>query len=100
MNESVVTIGSLLKLDDYSVITFNTTSAALKGEKLMKEANRLFVIMPTPREISTSCGLSIKLKPEDGIPEANYLRGQGVDIAGIYRITRSGEERIVLPLEV
>ncbi|NLW44855.1 MAG: DUF3343 domain-containing protein [Syntrophomonadaceae bacterium] len=93
-------IGSLIKLNEYCVITFTTTSAALKGEKLMKAADRRFVIMPTPRELSTSCGLSLKVKPEDVRESYRILREGGVDVEGVYHLSRDGDKKNVVPLHL
>ncbi len=54
----------LIHIDKYCVITFQSTSHALKAEKIMKQKQREILITPTLREISSSCGLSLKFKPE------------------------------------
>lgn len=93
-------IGNLIKLNDYCVVTFASTSGALKGEKLMKAANREFVIMPTPREITTSCGLSFKIRPGDAEESCQVLREGGVEISGVYHLTREGNKKIITPLHL
>jgi len=93
-------IGSLIKLKEFCVITFVSTSNALKGEKVMKDADRRFVIMPTPREISTSCGLSIKIKPEDVEESYRILREGGVEVEGVYLLRRDGDKRNVVALHL
>lgn len=93
-------IGNLIKLNDYCVVTFASTSGALKGEKVMKAANREFVIMPTPREVSTSCGLSLKIKPEDIEESCQVLREGKVDMAGVYHLTRDGSKKTIIPLHL
>ncbi|MGE5545167.1 MAG: DUF3343 domain-containing protein [Bacillota bacterium] len=91
-------MGNLIKLNDYCVVTFASTSGALKGEKLMKAANREFVIMPTPREITSSCGLSLKIRPEDAEESCLLLRQGGVEISGVYHLNRDGNKRNIVPL--
>jgi len=93
-------IGDLIKLHDYCVITFASTSGALKGERIMKAAERLFVIMPTPREVSTSCGLSLKVRPEDIEESYQVLREGGVEIVGVYRLNQSGNKKSITPLHL
>jgi hypothetical protein len=56
---------SLFKLRDYGVFTFISTSQALKAERVLKEAAADFLMMPTPRDISTSCGLAVKIAEQD-----------------------------------
>lgn len=93
-------IAELLKLNDYCVITFNTTSQALKSEKILKEEERSFVIMPTPREISTSCGLALKMKPDDTAQSLAILRSGEIDVAGVYRLVKNGTAKEVTPLDM
>ena len=54
----------LFKAPQYCLITFATTSYALKAERILKAAEADFIMIPTLREISSSCGLSIKFLPE------------------------------------
>ncbi|MDF2548604.1 DUF3343 domain-containing protein [Anaerosolibacter sp.] len=44
---------------EFYVIAFDSTHYAMKTEKLLKSKFQIEMI-PTPREISASCGLSIK----------------------------------------
>ncbi|MBN2897327.1 MAG: DUF3343 domain-containing protein [Clostridia bacterium] len=46
-------------------MTFDSTHYAIKIEKRMKDAELKGVIIPTPREVSASCGLSLKFLEED-----------------------------------
>lgn len=47
--------------DFYCVITFHTTQEALAFEKFFKEIGFSIKLMPIPRQISSSCGLSAKI---------------------------------------
>lgn len=48
---------------EFYVIAFNSTHHALQVENKLKQKFKIEVV-PTPREISASCGLSIKFKAE------------------------------------
>lgn len=48
----------------FYVISFDSTSHAIQTEKLIKEHFKIATI-PTPREITHSCGLSIKINSDD-----------------------------------
>jgi len=56
---------SLLNLTEFYLFTFVSTSNALKAESILKEQSFDFIVIPTLREISSSCGLSIKVRPAD-----------------------------------
>lgn len=55
----------LLQLKEYGLATFQTTHGALKGEQVLENNNLEILIIPTPREITASCGLSIKFEQGD-----------------------------------
>ena len=49
-------------MNEYYLLTFESTHAAISTEKLLKPA--AVTIMPVPRFISASCGISVRIKPE------------------------------------
>lgn len=55
-----------------TLVTFVSTHHALKAEKLVAAAGLDFDIIPTPRAITASCGLSLEL-PDDALPRAMQL---------------------------
>lgn len=77
------------------VVVFESTHYAIAAEKLFKDLKYLVEIIPTPREITASCGLSIKFSEEmldkvkETLNEANIL------IKGIYQMIRINNQRIV-----
>ncbi|NLU49427.1 MAG: DUF3343 domain-containing protein [Syntrophomonadaceae bacterium] len=83
---------SLLSLNDYCVITFASTSQALKAEKVMKEAGAIFLTMPTPREVSASCGLALKVQPERVEEYHQLLVGRQVAIDGVFHLKKEGRK--------
>lgn len=89
----------LLSLDDYGVFTFNTTSNALKAEKVLKAAEAEFIIMPTLREISSSCGLSVKMRPENMEAVLGLLAGQGVAVEAMFHVIRRNKHNEVIKLD-
>lgn len=48
--------------EEYYLITFENTHAAIATEKLLADAE--VKVMPVPRFISASCGISVRIKPE------------------------------------
>ncbi|MEG1584918.1 MAG: DUF3343 domain-containing protein [Anaerovorax sp.] len=51
----------------FHVLTFDSTSFAIQSEKKIKEDFKI-AVMPTPRELTASCGLAIKFL-ENGFDE-------------------------------
>lgn len=68
---------------DYMVVLFDSTSLAIRGEQVAKKAGFLVRCIPTPRHISSDCGIVLRIRPEDreGILrkyETNKVRHNGV----------------------
>ena len=55
----------LLRIKEFCLATFETTHGALKGEQVLENNALEILIIPTPREITASCGLSIKFDPDN-----------------------------------
>lgn len=71
------------------VVTFESTHHAIKGEKILKENGIKNRMIPTPRAITRSCGLSAKFDLKD-LEEIKKLLAQGeVAVTGIYEYISS-----------
>ena len=49
-------------MNEYYLLTFESTHAEKKKKKLLKPAG--VTIMPVPRFISASCGISVRISPD------------------------------------
>jgi hypothetical protein len=49
-------------MEEYYLYTFESTHAAISTEKLLKPAE--VTIMPVPRFLSASCGISVRVRPD------------------------------------
>lgn len=73
------------------VISFNSTHHAIKSEKILKEGGFELTVLPTPREITASCGISIAIE-EGKIDEiVNLLNSKGIDYGGVYKIIKKDD---------
>lgn len=52
-------------IEKYSVVLVFSTSYALKAEKLLKHAGIYCKLIPVPRHLSSSCGVSVKINQTD-----------------------------------
>jgi hypothetical protein len=48
---------------NYLILIFQSTHHVLKAEKILLGKGLKFDIIPTPKEISSDCGMSIRIKP-------------------------------------
>ena len=82
-------------MDEYYLLTFESTHAAISTEKLLKPAE--VTIMPVPRFISASCGISVRIRPdkkehaEDIFRENSNLKPEDYAYYHIVRGGASGE---------
>ena len=44
----------------YGVILFNTTTSVMQAAKILLKADFVIKLIPTPREFSADCGISIR----------------------------------------
>lgn len=72
----------------FCVITFSSTQHALKGEKILQSHAVDFIIIPTPREITASCGLSVKCFPGDKDHIIELLENASVIYENTYLINK------------
>ncbi len=86
---------NLMEISNYGIITFGSTSYALKAEKVMKKFEKPFMIIPTPREISASCGLAIKLDPGFLDEYLQILAREKVPVEEVYMIEEEGRKKIL-----
>lgn len=58
---------------EYYLITFSSTHAAIAAQKYL-EGKLVFHVMPTLREISGSCGISLKIDSASYASILEYMR--------------------------
>ncbi|MEG0894301.1 MAG: DUF3343 domain-containing protein [Oscillospiraceae bacterium] len=79
----------------YSVITFANTHSAILSQKLLKDIIS-FTIMPTLREISNSCGISIRLSYDDiEIAKDTILQKLEKNMFCFYKVTNQDGKNII-----
>ena len=72
------------------VVSFNSTHHAMRSEKLL-EKDFSIMVMPTPREISASCGISLRVNEDDIEAITEVLKKNDVDYGGVYCIIKSDD---------
>lgn len=80
-------------MNEYYLLTFESTHAAISTEKLLKPAE--VTIMPVPRFISASCGISVRIRPDmKEKAEALFTEGSKLtpDDYAYYHIVRNNGE--------
>ncbi|MCH4887351.1 DUF3343 domain-containing protein [Acidaminobacter sp. JC074] len=68
----------------YLVITFESTHKAIKAEKQLASLD--VEIIPTPRQLSANCGISIKARVEDLEQIKEKMEGSYGDMNQAYEV--------------
>lgn len=77
-------------MEKYLLITFESTQFAIKTEKKLK--NLSVDTIPTPRQLTASCGISIKASLDD-IDDIELLMGDDYKkLNKFYEVTKIGRE--------
>lgn len=84
----------LIKLKDYCCLVFASAQQALAAEHVVDSRALPAIIIPTPRNISASCGLSLKCRLEDEEMIRVSLRAEGIEPEACY-ICRDGQEPVL-----
>lgn len=85
--------------ENFYVISFDSTHHAIKAEKLFKEHNLNIRMMPTPREITASCGLSIRFEAADLGEVEDIIKNEELAIKGKYELKREDGVRTAKKLD-
>lgn len=72
----------------FYVVSFDSTHHAIKGEKILLDMGLKVRTIPTPREISASCGLSIKFSGDILNEIKSGIENNSLLINGVYKIIR------------
>jgi len=86
---------SLLNVKEFCLFTFISTSNALKAEGVLKKEPADFIIIPTLREISSSCGLSIKVRPDNVEAYKQMLIENNVAIEKIFYVSKEQNKYLI-----
>ncbi|MBS6063277.1 DUF3343 domain-containing protein [Criibacterium bergeronii] len=76
------------------VISFNSTSQAMKADKFFDSTDIDKMVVPTPRAISQSCGISIRIISEQLEDVISMLEKNEIGIKGIYNVTKDEAQKI------
>jgi hypothetical protein len=70
----------------YGVVLFFTTSSAIRGEKVARKAGLEVKLIPTPRELSSDCGMALRFAWRDADDVRRCLEKGRVENDGLHRI--------------
>lgn len=78
----------------YGLITFKSTNYALQTEEVLKEIDIVFKTIPTPREVSHSCGLAILFILDDLDKVIGYIEDGKIKQDNLFKFTKENHKNI------
>ena len=70
----------------YAVVLFYSTSHAIRAEKVLTGAGFRVKMIPTPRQLSSDCGMALRFDRQEEQRVAETLADNRVPTNGIYSI--------------
>ncbi|MCK4413887.1 MAG: DUF3343 domain-containing protein [Candidatus Eisenbacteria sp.] len=67
-----------------AVVLFHTSSHALRAEALLAARGVAAKLIPVPRQLSSDCGVCLRIARADGAVACEVIAGGGVEIVGIH----------------
>lgn len=78
-------------MDNFYVVSFNSTHHAIRTEKLLMAEGIKITTLPTPREIAASCGLSIRFELADLDKINSIMEENSLERRGIFHISKNDQ---------
>lgn len=75
-----------MKTENYSVILVHATSHALRAEKVIKQAGISCRLIPVPRQLSSDCGVCLRVKQADRDNVVHILTDNHVETESVHDI--------------
>ena len=64
---------------EFVVALFQSVSVAMKAENALKAAGVSYKLIPVPKEISSECGICVRLLPADKAPAETVFAGAQIN---------------------
>jgi len=83
-----------MKKETYGVATFKSTHHTIQSEEKFKDRGISFKTIPTPREITVSCGLALIFILDDMDKVKEMVEKDEIPVDAIYKYTKDGKSNI------
>lgn len=80
-------------MDKYIIVTFDSVNFAMQTEAVLKSNGVSHQIIPTPREITLSCGLSIKASSDNLNKIKELSQDKVIKVKKIYFLEIEGNKK-------
>lgn len=70
----------------YAVILLHATSHAIRAERLLLDAGVRCKLIPVPRQLSSDCGVCVRVARADRMVAERILGDEGLQLDGIHDV--------------
>ena len=81
-------------MNDRCVALFASIHYVIRAEKVLRESGIWCDLVPTPRELSSDCGMAMELRIADLEPARRLLEDPALSLQGIYQLTPQGPQEL------
>jgi hypothetical protein len=71
---------------EFGIVLFHSPAHAIRGEKVLTAAGFRIKMIPTPRQLSSDCGMALRFDPSIRSRVATVLEENRVPVSGIHEI--------------
>lgn len=82
-------------MNEMYIISFNSTHQAIKCDKIFGKNEMNYAVLPTPREITQSCGISIKFEIENIDKVKDIIKENEIEYKGMFKIYKQDGKKQV-----
>lgn len=82
-------------MEESIIISFDSANFAMQTESVLKGEGIALVMMPTPREITLSCGLSIKISVDNLDKIYELVDKNRIKIKALYKLLWDGKQKTI-----
>lgn len=79
---------AIMMKKEFGVITFKSTQYAIKADNTFKNEEISYRTIPTPREITKSCGLAIRFDLEDIDKVKDIISKNKLETEGLFKVVK------------
>jgi hypothetical protein len=73
-------------MSEYSVVLFQSTAHAIRAEKILKQAEFRIKMIPTPRQLSSNCGMALRFERAEEDQLIAALNDSKVPVSSVHAI--------------
>jgi hypothetical protein len=73
-------------MKNYGVVLFYTSSSAMKAEKALGQKGLAVKLVPTPRELSSDCGVALRFDAEEIANINRFLNQFNIEFQSVHII--------------